>query len=202
MILTKAILKEAEKWLGCKETSSNRSVCVDEIQKLYNNKVTADAWCAKFVWAMTNEACKKLGIKNPLIQTASTATLLAEAKKTLRTDATPGVGSIFYTTRTGGGHVGFVTKIINETQFETIEGNTNTGGSDGVWNKTRNTKTQTYQFIHLEDLDTFENNFFAPLQFDLELIFADPRTYISTGIFLTGGFIVWKIHKKHAKRAY
>ena len=200
MILTKAILQEAEKWLGCRETSNNRSACVDEIQKLYNGKVNADAWCAKFVWSMTNEACKKLGIDNPIYQTASTSTMLAKAKQTLRTDTTPGVGSIFYTTRTGGGHVGFVIKI-NGNKFETIEGNTtsDTGGSEGVWNKVRDTTTRDYQFIHLEDLDTIENNLLAPLQFELEMILADPRSYISAGIVITGGIIAWKIYKNREK---
>jgi hypothetical protein len=193
MILTQSILQEAEKWLGCKTGQK----CLDEIKLLYNNKINNDAWCCKFVWTMTNEACKKLGIKNPLIQTASTATLLAEAKKTLRTDTTANKGSIFYTTRTGGGHVGFVIKT-DSTKFETIEGNTtNSSGEYGVFNKTRDTKTKDYQFIHLEDLDTFENNLFAPLQFDAELILADPRTYISAGILLTGGFIVWNFYKKY-----
>ena len=194
MILTKAILLEAEKWLGC--MANSKSKCTDEIKKLYNGKVNNEAWCCKFVWAMTNEACKKLGIENPLKQTASTITLLNETKKKIRTDTNPSKGAIFYTTRDGGGHVGFVIKV-NENKFDTIEGNTtNSNGEYGVWNKTRDTKTKNYQFIHLEDLDTFENNFFAPLQFDLEMIFADPRTYIGTGIILTGGFIAWKLRKR------
>jgi hypothetical protein len=197
MILTKAILLEAEKWLGCKETSHNRSACVDEIQKLYNNKINAEAWCCKFVYAMTNEACKKLGVENPLVQTASTATLLKQAKQVLRTDGTAGVGSIFYTTRTGGGHVGFVTDV-DGSKFETIEGNTtsDTGNTDGVWRKTRDVTTKEYQFIHLEDLDTFENNLFAPLQFEVDMIIADPRSYISAGILVTAGIIAWRIFKK------
>jgi hypothetical protein len=199
MILTRAILKEAKKWLGCRANDPNR--CTDEIKKLYNNRVNNEAWCCKFVWAMTNEACKKLGVKNPLIQTASTSTLLSSARKTLRTDTNPGVGSIFYTTRDGGGHVGFVTKIIDDKKFETIEGNTtNSIGEYGVWSKTRDRKSKQYQFIHLEDLDTFENNIFAPFQFELDLIFADPRSYISVGVLIAGGIIGWKLYKKQANR--
>jgi len=196
MILTKAIRKEAAKWHGCKTGQR----CLDEIKILYNNKINNEAWCAKFVWAMTNEACKKLGIANPLIQTASTATLLASARKTLRTDGTPGIGSIFYTTRTGGGHVGFVLNVDGN-KFETIEGNTsNSSGEYGVFKKTRDTKTKEYQFIHLEDLDTFKNNFFAPLQFELEMILGDPRTFLTTGIVLASGVTVWKIYKKNRKK--
>jgi len=192
------IIKEAKKWLGCEETKQNRSECVDKIQLLYNNKINAEAWCCKFVWAMTNEACKKLGVENPLIQTASTTTLLSNAKKNLRVDAEPGVGSIFYTTRTGGGHVGFVLEI-NKNKFKTIEGNTTEDGGkiDGVWNKNRDINTKKYQFIHLEDLDTFENNLFAPLQFELDMILADPRTYFTASVVLAGSFFaIYKLNKK------
>ena len=58
-----------------------------DVTKLVNNKITVEAWCCKFVWAMTNEACKKLDIKNPLIQTDSTSQLLTNAKKNLRVDS-------------------------------------------------------------------------------------------------------------------
>jgi len=195
MILTRAILKEAEKWLGCKTKSQDK--CADEIKKLYNNRTNDEPWCCKFVWAMTNEACKKLGVPNPLVQTASTATLLSNAKKNLRVDAEPGVGSIFYTTRTGGGHVGFVLEV-NDNKFKTIEGNTtNSKGEYGVWNQNRDTKTKAYQFIHLEDLDTWENNLLAPLQFELDMILADPRSYATAGLVLAGSFFaVYKINKK------
>jgi hypothetical protein len=201
MILTKAILLEAEKWLGCKEESKNRSACVDEISRLYNDKVSSDAWCAKFVWAITNEACKKLNVDNPLKQTASTATMLSEAKKTLRTDNIAGKGSIFYTTRTGGGHVGFVTKV-KDNLFDTIEGNTSSdsGEGDGVWAKTRDTTKKDYTFIHLEDLDTIENNLIAP--FALDVAVADPRTYIGSSLFAivgVGGFLLWRHKKKNKK---
>ena len=199
MILTKGILKEAEKWLGCSETRANRSVCVDEIHMLYNNKITAEAWCCKFVWAMTNEACKKLGIENPLIQTASTSQLLSSSKKKLRVDNNANVGSIFYTKRDNGGHVGFVLEV-KENKIKTIEGNTTADNSkvEGVFKKERDTKTKQYQFIHLEDLDTIENNLFAPLQFDLDMIFADPRSYVSASILLLGGMIAWKLRKKYS----
>ena len=201
MILTRAILKEAEKWLGCSETKSNRSFCVDEIQMLYNNKITAEAWCCKFVWAMTNEACKKIGIENPLKQTASTNDLLSSSKKNLRVDSTSGVGSIFYTSRDGGGHVGFVLEVKGNS-FKTIEGNTTAdGGSvEGVFNKMRDTTTKHYQFIHLEDLDTIENNLLAPFQFEVDMIIADPRSYISAGIVIAGGIIAYRIYKKNKRK--
>jgi hypothetical protein len=92
--------------------------------------------------------------------------MLAEARKTLRVDKDPGVGSVFFNVRDAGGHVGFVTKI-SEPYFHTIEGNTSdSSGLSGVYEKTnhdlRNT-AKKYEFIHLEDLDTFENNALALL---------------------------------------
>jgi hypothetical protein len=124
---------------------------------------------------------------------------LIKTKKTLRVDGEPAVGSIFYNTRDGGGHVGFVIKV-DGINFESIEGNTtNSAGEWGVWSKKKNLNEKKYQFIHLEDLDTIENNLFAPLQFDFEMILADPRSYISAGIVLTGGFVAWLLYKKYKK---
>jgi surface antigen len=57
--------------------------------------------------------------------------MLSNAKKNLRVDKVAGKGAVFFTTRTGGGHVGFVT-AVNGNKFETIEGNTNTGQGYGV----------------------------------------------------------------------
>lgn len=57
--------------------------------------------------------------------------MLAQAKKNLRVDKTPAKGAVFFTTRTGGGHVGFVIDT-NGSKFDTIEGNTNIGQGDGV----------------------------------------------------------------------
>jgi hypothetical protein len=149
---------------------------------------------------MTNEACKKLGVDNPLIQTASTATLLSNAKKNLRVDSDAGVGSIFYKTRTGGGHVGFVLEVDGN-KITTIEGNTTPdgGGAEGVYKKIRDTAKEKFQFIHLEDLDTIENNLFAPLQFDLEMILYDPRSYFSTGVVLAGSLAVFYLLRKRRK---
>jgi hypothetical protein len=105
MILTQAILKEAEKWLGCTETSRHRSSCIDEIHKQFSAgwNGSPDAWCAKFVWSMTEIATKKLEILNPLHKSASTVQMLN--KTDLRKDSEPAKGSIFFISRVcaGGG---------------------------------------------------------------------------------------------------
>jgi len=196
MILTQAILKEAEKWLGCTETTRHRSDCIDEIHRQFSAgwNGSPDAWCAKFVWTMTETATKKLGIPNPLHKSASTVQMLN--KTDLRKDDIPARGAIFFISRvcsgggSGCGHVGFVEKVDGNF-IHTLEGNT--GGPAGVYRKKRNITSQKFTFIHIEDLDTLKNNLLAPLQFELDLIFADPRTFITTGIIITGGVISWKL---------
>jgi hypothetical protein len=199
MILTTAILNEAEKWLGCTETKQNRSVCVDEIHKLFSDGWNGqpDAWCAKFVWTMTETATKKLKVENPLFKSASTVTMLN--KTNLRKDSTAAKGSIFFINRTcdgggsGCGHVGFVEKVDGNI-IHTLEGNT--GGPEGVYRKMRDAKQTKFTFIHIEDLDTIENNINALLEpFSLEI--GDKKLWYIVGIAgiaVTGAVIYKRLH--------
>lgn len=199
MILTKAILSEAEKWLDCRETSKNRSKCVDEIHEMFKAGSTGsrDAWCAKFVWSITEAASKKLGVENPLFKSASTAQMLENTK--LRKDKIPAVGSVFYTKRTDengkivGGHVGFVERV-NGNLISTIEGNTNIGSTDGVWRKTHDITKKSFTFIHVEDLDTLENNINSLLQ-PLDLTISDKKLWIGLGILAASGIGVYAYRK-------
>lgn len=75
----------------------------------------------------------------------------------LRVDSEPGVGAVFYNKRDGGGHVGFVTYVSGGT-FHTIEGNTEVANTEGVFEKSHTLTEKQFQFIHLEDLDTIEDN--------------------------------------------
>jgi hypothetical protein len=180
MILTSAILNEAEGWLDCRETSTNRSKCVDRIHEQFREGSTGsrDAWCAKFVWSITDTAAKKLGVANPLFKSASTAQMLKNTN--LRKDKTPAKGSVFYTSRTGGGHVGFVEKV-NGNIISTIEGNTSVGSAEGVHRKTHDIRKKEFTFIHVEDLDTIENNINSVLE-PLNLSLDDKKLWIATGL--------------------
>lgn len=163
-IFTTKLIKQASKYIGCTETSNNRSSCVDEIQRQFNGKVNSESWCAKFVWSQVNIVCQELKLVNPLAQTASTLAMLSNAKKTpkLEVDNIPSVGSIFFTPRDGGGHVGFVLKVTGN-KFSTIEGNATSGGKDGVYILTKDITKKNYQFIHIEKYhnlgDILQNNF-------------------------------------------
>lgn len=147
MNFASGLIHKAELWLDCKETSENRSVCVDKIHEYYNGKVVAEAWCAKFVFMITDLVCKDFGFKNFLPRTASTITMVNNApKKGLRVDKIPAPGSVFFKTREGGGHVGFVIEV-DGTIIKTIEGNHN----DKVAYVKR-TDYSTYKFIHTEEM--------------------------------------------------
>jgi hypothetical protein len=70
---------------------------------------------------------------------------------------------------------------VNGNVISTIEGNTNTGGADGVYRKTRNITTTKFTFIHIEDLDTIENNINAILEpFNLEI--GDKKLWAIAGL--------------------
>lgn len=104
------------------------------------------SWCAAFVYWCFNEACKKIGRKNPLYRTAGVLNHWnnSTAKKILSADAfaNPSLvkpGQIFIMSYGGGlGHTGIVEKV-NGGFLITIEGNTNDGGSRegiGVFRRT------------------------------------------------------------------
>jgi hypothetical protein len=194
MILTTTILREAEKWLGCTETKQNRSACVDEIHKAFNPNWAGspDAWCAKFVWTMVEAATKKLNVPNPLFKSASTVQMLN--KTNLRKDDKSAKGSIFFIERScaggGCGHVGFVERVDGNI-IHTIEGNT--GGPEGVYRQKRDTSKQKFTFIHIEDLDTIENNLNAILPFDLTI---DDSRLWTVAVFATVGIVGAVIYAK------
>lgn len=139
-----AVLAEATRYLGVKEEpiGSNHGTCVSYWLR---EAGVADKlpWCAAFVHSMGVQA---LGRGNwPVPQTASVAALAAWGATTGTVLKTlPKRGDIFLLWEPGlvparYGHTGFVTAVAMNT-IETIEGNTNAGGSRegfGVFKRTR-----------------------------------------------------------------
>lgn len=147
---TQKLVDLAADWLGCKEDKGtpNRSMCLTDLWKLYGSEPTDEPWCAVFVWSMVNDACKVFGIENKLPKTKSTSIMKSRATNAgLKVDKTPAVGSIFYFSRTGGGHVGIVTNIEGKT-ITTIEGNV----SDEVRFGRRDLNSKDFSFIHVEKM--------------------------------------------------
>lgn len=153
--LARTIIENATYWENkwesgvCKSVKNNRGNCIDEIKSQFSKEVIGTPWCAEFVSVVTKTSCEKLDITNLLPYTRSTATMLSGAiKNGLRVDNTPAVGSVFYRTRSGGGHVGFVVKITDG-GIITIEGNSD----DQVKGRSYSgTEIASYKFIHIEDM--------------------------------------------------
>lgn len=153
MIFANKIINEAKAWSYCRETSKNRSVCVDKIHQYASGTVSNDPWCSKFVTMIIDKVCKYYGLKNPIGLIASTHSLVRKAKSIgLVVDKNPVPGSImFFPTGTNTGHVGFVVQVKPDNEIYTIEGNTTVKGGEGVGFRTRKIG-KDYQFIHSEKL--------------------------------------------------
>jgi hypothetical protein len=110
-------------------------------------------WCAAFVYWCTQKAADELKVKNPFIRTAGCAVIASWAREHDLLEEMPQAGDVFLRWSTVAGvfrasHTGFVTKVSGA-QFDTIEGNTNTGGSRegiGVFARKR-TNDNRYRFV-------------------------------------------------------
>ncbi|MCS6862254.1 MAG: CHAP domain-containing protein [Abditibacteriales bacterium] len=110
-------------------------------------------WCAAFVYWCTQKAADALKVSNPFIRTAGCAVIASWAREHDILEDTPEAGDVFLHWSTVAGvfrasHTGFVTKVRGA-QFDTIEGNTNAGGSRegiGVFARKR-TNGDRYRFV-------------------------------------------------------
>lgn len=139
LTLADALLDNASKFLGCYEdrvidkktgqlVGSNRSACIDEIQKSVVSANKDDAYCAKFVSKILNLTFPFFLKAPPAINTASTIAMRDKAAKLGIIRSYPVRGAVFFRKRTGGGHVGFVEHIRKNENgkiigFTSIEGN-------------------------------------------------------------------------------
>lgn len=161
MVPFKTIEEVAAEWYkrNCVEERANRGVCVDKIHELFDPKwITSkrpEAWCAKFVWVVYEEAARRSGTKNPLPRTAG-ARLMRDMSKDLglRVDNKPQDGDVFYRASESPGatgHVGIVTDVKPD-GITTVEGNL----SNRVayyhygWDKIMSPKWN-FSFIHAAD---------------------------------------------------
>jgi|GEM_PF-6268916 len=148
-VFASIIISEADRWTDCKEQSGtpNRSDCVDTIKRYFGGETKPEPWCAEFVWMVVNQACYILGISNPLPRTKSTRVMLSRSPKAgVKVNKNPSPGCIFFKTRSGGGHVGFVASVKGNTIY-TIEGNVN----DSVTWGEREIR-EDFEFIHIQNI--------------------------------------------------
>lgn len=144
----KLLIAEAMKWVGVRESGWNKGKEVEMFQKFVDGKAQGEAYCMAFVqycvgqvefeskrksWLFKSEHCLTTWTKTPI--------------QARRKDPEPGSIVIwqYFTPKgvaTGSGHCGIVTKLLNESSFKTIEGNTGSGSEiiregDGVWERER-----------------------------------------------------------------
>lgn len=152
-------VKNALDYSGCTEPQrkSEAPACYVEIVTYNGKELSLEAWCAKFVWFIFDKTSKQFGVKNPLKYTASTKAMKADAQtKNIRVDKKASPGSIFFKYRDGGGHVGIVSSVDGK-YIQTVEGNHN----DKVASVRRNYTSETYYFIHVEDLFVYNRLIFG-----------------------------------------
>ncbi|MDZ4810776.1 MAG: CHAP domain-containing protein [Bacteroidota bacterium] len=148
-------VEAALKFVGVTENGGdNRGPEVEMFQKAVDGKAAQEAWCLGFSQYCVREADKKYSElfegttpKNILFQTEHVLTLWNKTPKENRIEK-PHVGCLilwnYYKDgkQTTLGHVGIVSKIIDDTFCQSVEGNTSPSNSvqrngDGVYLKTR-----------------------------------------------------------------
>ena len=128
----RAALEEAISHVGVEETprGSNRGARIDA----WNERAgvpRGSFWCMSFVFAMVDDACKRRGVPNRMLQTASCSALYRWAKKHGKIVSRPERGDIFLCIggERGHYHTGFVRQLLPNERFSTVEGNSNDDGS-------------------------------------------------------------------------
>lgn len=122
-----AIVQHARQWAGrsCKETRVNGGSCIDDLQIAYGGTTSREAYCAKFVWVVVDQACKEIGIVSTLPKTAGARDMRDRSKGRLPMDQNFTVGSCFYrysTAPSASGHMGIVVDVTPDALI-TVEGN-------------------------------------------------------------------------------
>lgn len=130
---TEALIAEARRYLGVVEEPklSNRGTCIDYwIRECGLDPKLGLPWCAAYVGQMGRQT---FGASWPVPRTASVAVIAAWATASNRLVTSPQPGDLFLLWEADlrparYGHVGIVVDVA-QTDFGTIEGNTNPGGS-------------------------------------------------------------------------
>lgn len=111
------------------------------------------SWCAGFVTTLIKQAAASLDMSPPIVGSFGCDELAVQGRKINRLyGSQPRTGDIFLVRRTATDwvHTGIVTRVIGEGAVETIEGNTNPGGSaNGYGAMRRQRGTRSLDFIRL-----------------------------------------------------
>lgn len=136
------VLEVAAAEVGVRETAPNRGPRVDSYHTYVGrDPAQGDSWCAQFCVFVFGHASAALGAVNPLPRSSSVLGLWQRSPQSSHADE-PAIGDVFCIDHgQGKGHCGIVIGVPPDSDvIETIEGNTNAGGSrngDGVYQRTR-----------------------------------------------------------------
>lgn len=139
----KPLVAEASKWIGVKETAPNAGPEVEMFQRTVDGKAQKESWCMCFVQYCLHQVETQLGIRSNVFNSEHCLTVFHKTALDLyRPRPESGFIVIWQHGQTAAGHTGIVTRVINDVQFETIEGNTSDSSSverngDGVYKKVR-----------------------------------------------------------------
>jgi len=134
--ITQQLVIEALRRRGTGEVGgNNRGPQVEEwLARVH--ALPGQPWCVAYAWSMLDDACRALGVANPLRPVAGAHRLLELAKELGCWAPYPGEGYLFGIDHGHGlGHAGIVTGVRADLiLIRTVEGNTNAaGGRDGKW---------------------------------------------------------------------
>jgi hypothetical protein len=142
------LIKEAEKCIGVHESGgNNKGPAVERFQKAVDGRAQGEPWCAAFVQFCINEVEAQFGATVVVHRSEHCLTIWAKTPGVHRYKfPKPGFLVIWGYEDSLNGHIGIVTRVIDDFTIETIEGNTSPDDKtveregDGVYRKTRSLK--------------------------------------------------------------
>lgn len=143
------LIREAERWIGTTEVGgNNKGEAVARFQKAVDGKAQGEPWCACFVQFCISEVVASFQPTLVMAKSEHCMTIWSRTSGVHRYKSPkPGYIVIWNYEGTANGHIGIVTRVIDEFTIETIEGNTSPDDNrieregDGVYRKIRTTKT-------------------------------------------------------------
>jgi uncharacterized protein (TIGR02594 family) len=144
--LNEALIAEAKKWVGVKETGPNTGPEIKKFQEVIGGAEPV-AWCASFVQYCIAQIEKSEKIKSQIMKSEHVMTIWDKTPKMQRLDKPePGCLVIWQKFKDGKptlwGHIGIVLEVPKPNVLVTIEGNTSSDDGvnrdgDGVYRKIR-----------------------------------------------------------------
>ena len=134
--LNQALVDEAKKWVGVKESGGRyRGPEIEMFQKSVSPADVGFPWCACFVHYCVQKVADQNSIMPKLVKSAGVLDMWNRTPKELRlTDPKPGCVVVWQHGHTAEGHTGIVTEV-EERIFHTVEGDTSdSSGIDRLGN--------------------------------------------------------------------